>query len=363
MGLGDFFAGFATILGPLGTLVPGGQALAALATLGVKLTAGGAGEPIYYRPFADPTLAKPFGMFARPAALVPAPKQKKGTTLRLARLVKQPNIRGKAPFAATYDDVSQIGMPDEWSVPLYRFTLKQAKKLEQELKIGAAPGSVKALQVLGVKYQHPQRALAMPPQDAYTTDIASVWTELAEIGVALRLQAEGLDPAWAWWFSDSPNAIAYFGRTKTIATAGRWSARLDPFALDVVDDQDLDGPSLDGGRLEDADALASKMLGIVDSYRQTERQRIAELREFQAEVQDFAQEVIDDFKAGKISLDEWRTFVESTTGANTAFVPPDLSSSQVEHSPSGFPNVPSARYVLIGFAALAVFLLWRGGKL
>lgn len=365
MGLGDFFGGFAQILGPLGAMVPGGQALAAVAALGVKLSAGSGGEPIYYRPFADPALPKPYGMFARPAALVPSPRQKVGQPWKLARIVKLSPSPSVAALHVVYDDVDSAQMPIQWKRPIHTWTAKEAKQLAQELKIGAKPSLVTYAMKLagGGKYLHPQLVLPMPPQDAYTHNIASVWTELAEIEVAKRLQLEGEDPSWAWYFSASQDATLFVGSSKNHAAQNIWSARRDPLGLEILEDQDFKGPSLAGTRLEDAADIAANMLVKVDAYRVTERQRIAELREFQAEVQTFAQSVVDAYKAGDISPAEWKDFLETTTGAAAAEIKP--GGAPVDVSPFGMPTPtgPSPRTLLVAAAALvALFFIVRSSK-
>lgn len=355
--LGSAFSGVATIAGPLGTLVPGGQAIAALAALGVKLTGGGGSEPLYYRPFADPSIAKPFGMFARPAALTPSPKVSKSSTWKLGRLTSHPPKKGRAELRVDFDDVDGHKMPAEWKVPLYKFTAQQAKALASELKYGAAaPALSVVLKALGPKYAHPQLVLPTPPRDAYTHDVADVWTELADIEVAKRLQLEGDDPAFAWWFSPSGDARRTIFHPQ-LGTFVGWSAREDVLAELLVDGQALTGPALDGSDLKHARDVAANMLARVDAYRIDARQRIAELREFQADVQTFAQQVIDAYQAGTLDTKEWSDFLEEATGAASAQVPPNAGNTSVTLSPSGFPTVPDSGRSLVALGVLAVVAL------
>jgi hypothetical protein len=390
--LGKYSGETAQLVGPIANIIPGGQAIVAMAELGVKIFGGGDDEPKYYRPFYDPSIAKPYGMFARPAALTLHPASKKQPSgLALAGVQKRPDrvyavaVPGTElgsfyhPFAFKYYGVAKGELPAHWSTPLWTHTATEAKTpntLATTQGVGARTSQLQnvpdPLSIYGPKFPHPQCVGPTPSQSGYTSDISQIWTELALIRVAYRLVSEGEDPAWAFWLQRDAYGKEYAldiqqlqsvkgSQTRTVGAA---DFRKDPFLDQLIDFQWRGGDSLAGTPLAQGIEITKAMAAKVDAYQIEERETLAKLDAFHTDVQDFAQQVVDAYNAGTISKDDFDNFVHQATGTAGALIPPSDASTPFAQSPSGFPlsvatKTGSVPIIWLAAAAVAAFFMLR----
>lgn len=195
---GKVFAGVSALAG----IVPGGQALAGVAGVVAKAVATEEGVR-YLSPYLDATIPAPFGFPSAPAALTPKPSAEPQAIGGVLGFTK-----GAAAASGT-------------SRPLFRLKgSERAPYLPADPKPNLA-GLIRA----------PSAALAAHPQfmggQAYKWTTESGWVErVARLRVGFQLEAEGLDPSWA--FYDDPPTSRPPGLDKFAAFKGGTGPYLTP---------------------------------------------------------------------------------------------------------------------------------------